>query len=50
MGEVAAFTHVLTHTGMLKTIQEQVRFARARALLDFCSEARPMRVSAFIFA
>jgi hypothetical protein len=30
MGEVAAFAHVLTHTGMLKTIQEQVRFARAR--------------------
>ena len=30
MGEVAVFAHVLTHTGMLKTIQEQVRFARAR--------------------
>jgi hypothetical protein len=27
MGEVAAFAHVLTYTGMLKTIQEQVRFA-----------------------
>src|SRR5205823_6151344 len=39
MGEVAAFAHVLTHTGMLKTIQEQVRFARARFgyydLVDF---------------
>lgn len=30
MGEVAAFAQVLTHTGILKTIQEQVRFARAR--------------------
>ncbi len=30
MGEVAAFAQVLTHTGMLTTIQEQVRFARAR--------------------
>jgi hypothetical protein len=29
-GEVAAFAQVLTHTGILKTIQEQVRFARAR--------------------
>lgn len=39
MGEVAAFAHVFTHTGMLKTIQEQVRFARARFgqydLIDF---------------
>src|SRR5258708_8224710 len=39
MGEVAAFAHVLTHTGMLKTSQEQVRFARARFgqydLIDF---------------
>jgi hypothetical protein len=39
MGEVAAFAHVLTQTGMLKTIQEQVRFARARFgyydLVDF---------------
>jgi hypothetical protein len=39
MGEVAAFAHVLTHTGMLKTIQEQVCFARARFgsydLVDF---------------
>ncbi len=39
MGEVAVFAHVLTHTGMLKTIQEQVRFARARFgqydLIDF---------------
>jgi len=39
MGEVAAFAHVLTHTGMLKTIQEEVRFARARFgyydLIDF---------------
>ena len=30
MGEVATFAHVLTHTGMLTTIQEQVRFARTR--------------------
>ncbi len=30
MGEVVAFAQVLIHTGTLKTIQEQVRFARAR--------------------
>src|SRR5258708_36739832 len=30
MGEVAAFAQVFTHTGILQTIQEQVRFARAR--------------------
>jgi hypothetical protein len=30
MGEVATVAHMLTHTGMLTTIQEQVRFARAR--------------------
>ena len=39
MGEVAAFAHVLTHTGTLTTIQEQVHFARARFgksdLIDF---------------
>jgi hypothetical protein len=39
MGEVAAFAQVLTHTGMLHTIPEQVRFARARfghyELIDF---------------
>ena len=39
MGEVAAFAHVLIHTGVLKTIQEQVRFARTRLgksdLIDF---------------
>jgi hypothetical protein len=39
MGEVAAFAHLLTHTGTLKTIQEQVRFAHARFgsydLVDF---------------
>jgi hypothetical protein len=39
MGEVAAFAQVLSHTGMLKTIQDQVRFARARFgqydLIDF---------------
>jgi hypothetical protein len=39
MGEVAAFAQVLTHTAMLKEIQEQVRFARARMgtyeLIDF---------------
>jgi len=28
--EVAAFAQVLSHTGILKAIQEQVRFARAR--------------------
>ena len=40
-GEVVAFAHVLTHTEMLKTIQEQVRFARARFgtydLIDFAA-------------
>src|SRR5437660_500667 len=39
MGEVAVFAQVLTHTGILKTIQERVRFARARMgtyeLIDF---------------
>jgi hypothetical protein len=30
LGEVAAFAQVLTHTGLLKTIQDEVRFARAR--------------------
>ena len=39
MGEVAAFAQVLTHTGMLHTIQEKVRFARAHfghyELIDF---------------
>jgi hypothetical protein len=30
MGEVAAFARVLSHTSILKAIQEQVRFARAR--------------------
>src|SRR6266487_6796050 len=39
MGEVAAFAQVLTHTGILKAIQEHVRFARARFgqydLIDF---------------
>jgi hypothetical protein len=39
MGEVAAFAQVLSHTGMLKAIQDQVRFARARFgtydLIDF---------------
>src|SRR5947209_2012315 len=30
MGEVAAFAQVLSHVGILKTIQTQVRFARAR--------------------
>jgi hypothetical protein len=30
MGEVAAFAQVLSHTGILQSIQEQVRFARAR--------------------
>src|SRR5579875_2154158 len=37
--EVAAFAQVLTHEGILKTIREQVRFARARFdqydLIDF---------------
>jgi hypothetical protein len=39
LGEVAALAQVLTHTGILKAIQEQVRFARARFghydLIDF---------------
>lgn len=39
MGEVAVFAQVLSHTGMLSAIQEQVRFARARFgvydLIDF---------------
>jgi len=39
LGEVAAFAQVLTHTGILKAIQGQVRFARARFghydLIDF---------------
>lgn len=39
MGEAAAFAQVLTHEGLLKSIQEQVRFARARFgqynLIDF---------------
>jgi hypothetical protein len=39
MGEVAVFAHVLSHTGVLKTIQEQVHFACARfgtyELIDF---------------
>ena len=30
LAEVAVFAQVLSHTGALKTIQEQVRFARAR--------------------
>jgi hypothetical protein len=30
MGEVAAFAQVFTHTGILKKIQDQVRFTRAR--------------------
>jgi len=38
-GEVAVFAHCLTHEGILKAIQEQVRFARARMgtyeLIDF---------------
>src|SRR6266566_521761 len=39
MGEVAAFAQILEHTGTLKVIQNQVRFARARFghydLIDF---------------
>lgn len=39
MGEVAAFAQVLTHQNLLKTIQEQVCFARASFgqydLIDF---------------
>ena len=37
MGEVAAFAQVLTHTGLLQTIQGQVCFARFGRydLLDF---------------
>src|SRR5437016_6014330 len=39
MGEVAAFAQVLSHTGILKAIQDQAHFARARFgtydLIDF---------------
>jgi hypothetical protein len=39
LGEAAAFAQVLSYTGILKAIQEQVRFARARFgqydLIDF---------------
>src|SRR6266704_412120 len=39
MGEVAAFAQVLTHAGILKALQDQIRFARARFghydLIDF---------------
>lgn len=39
LGEVAVFAQVLIHTGILKKIQDQVRFARARFrtydLIDF---------------
>src|SRR6516165_8654178 len=39
LGEVAAFAQVLTHVGILKAIQDQVRFARPRFgrydLIDF---------------
>jgi hypothetical protein len=39
MGEVTVFAQVLAHTGILRMIQEQVRFARARFghydLIDF---------------
>src|SRR5438477_9971425 len=39
MGEVAVVAQVLSHMGVLKAIQEQVRFARARFgqydLIDF---------------
>ena len=30
MGEAATFAQVLSHTGILKAVQDQVRFARAR--------------------
>jgi hypothetical protein len=46
MGEVAAVAQVLTHIGLLKVIQDQVRFARARgwlttisSILWWCSSA-----------
>jgi hypothetical protein len=39
LGEMAAFAQVLAHLGLLKAIQERVRFARARMahydLIDF---------------
>ena len=39
MGEAAVFAQVLTHAGILKAIQDQVRFTRARFghydLIDF---------------
>jgi hypothetical protein len=41
--EVAAFAHRLSHTGILKAIEEQVRFARVRfgtyEPLRFCRRA-----------
>ncbi len=37
MGEVAAFAHILTHTGTDASIAEQVRFARARGCLTTIS-------------
>jgi len=50
MGEAAAFAQVLTHTGILKAIQEQVRFTRARgclittsSILSSCSSAMDCR-------
>ncbi len=39
MGEVAAFAQILTHTGSLTQIQEQVRFARS--FTRICWRANP---------
>lgn len=37
MGEAAVFAQVLTHAGILKAIQDQVRFTRARGCLTTTS-------------
>jgi hypothetical protein len=43
MGEVAAFAQVFSHMGILKALQEQVRFVRARFstydLIDFAAHS-----------
>ena len=41
MGEVAAFAQVLEHEGLLKTSQEQVRFASFGTCLESSSQFTP---------
>ncbi|GCF11962.1 hypothetical protein [Dictyobacter arantiisoli] len=59
MGEVATFAQVLSHTGILKAIEEQVRFARARfgtydlidfavVLIGYALSGEPTTLSSFI--